>query len=413
MERERRPIVHVEPIGIDLELQPGETIIEAAWRYGYSWPTVCYGQAECTLCHVEVLSGDEHLTPVDDEEREVLEQRLPGAGRRDLTRIRSRVPSSGHRPRHRAQTRRPARRGVVAMTEKKCIDRTLRGGRSRRGARGPRSPAPPRPLAGGPGQRDRSLRSAAHLPRVVRADMARRLRLRAVEAEMNELPHWRVELDGQPVHFVRVPGQGPAPIPLVLTHGYPWSWWDYRKVIGPLADPASHGGDASDAFDVIVPSLPGYGFSTPMRRGGIGAKATAGLWVKLVREILGLGPFVTAGGDWGAVLSIMLETPVPRRPARRVRHAPELRARAMEPIRGVRVGRPRARRACLVRAGVAPRRRVRAGRSCAPTGTCPRRKPTRTPEPTRPSRPGRDHRRSSTLGRHGRRRRECVHASRS
>lgn len=129
---------------------------------------------------------------------------------------------------------------------------------------------------------------------------------RAVEAEMNELSHWRVEIDGQPVHFVRVPGEGPAPIPLVLTHGYPWSWWDYRKVIGPLADPASHGGDAADAFDVIVPSLPGYGFSTPMRPGGIGAKATAGLWVKLVREVLGLGPFVTAGGDWGAVLSIML-----------------------------------------------------------------------------------------------------------
>ena len=88
MEHERGAIVHVEPIGIDLELQPGETIIEAAWRHGYSWPTVCYGQAECTLCHVEVLSGEEHLTPVDDEERDALEQRLPGADGRDLTRIR-------------------------------------------------------------------------------------------------------------------------------------------------------------------------------------------------------------------------------------------------------------------------------------------------------------------------------------
>ena len=88
MEQLRGPVVHVEPIGIDLELQPGETIIEAAWRHGYRWPTACYGQAECTLCHVEVLSGEEHLTPVDDEERDALEQRLPGAGRRDLTRIR-------------------------------------------------------------------------------------------------------------------------------------------------------------------------------------------------------------------------------------------------------------------------------------------------------------------------------------
>jgi ferredoxin, 2Fe-2S len=87
-EHERGPIVHVEPIGIDLELQPGETIIEAAWRHGYRWPTVCYGQADCTVCHVEVRSGEEHLTPVDDEERDALEQRLPGAGGRDLTRIR-------------------------------------------------------------------------------------------------------------------------------------------------------------------------------------------------------------------------------------------------------------------------------------------------------------------------------------
>lgn len=129
---------------------------------------------------------------------------------------------------------------------------------------------------------------------------------RAVEAEINALPNYRVELDGQVVHYVHVEGSGPDRLPLVLTHGWPWSWWDYRKVIGPLADPAAHGGDPADAFDVIVPSIPGYGFSTPMRRGGISAKATAGLWVRLVREVLGLGPFVTAGGDWGAVISIML-----------------------------------------------------------------------------------------------------------
>ena len=129
---------------------------------------------------------------------------------------------------------------------------------------------------------------------------------RSVEAEMNSLPNYRVEIDGQTVHYVHVPGKGPDPKPLVLTHGYPWSWWDYRKVIGPLSDPGAHGGDPADAFDVIVPSIPGYGFSLPMRETGIGAKATAGLWVKLVREVLGLGPFVTAGGDWGSVISIML-----------------------------------------------------------------------------------------------------------
>jgi pimeloyl-ACP methyl ester carboxylesterase len=129
---------------------------------------------------------------------------------------------------------------------------------------------------------------------------------RAVEAEMNALPNYQVTIDGQVVHYAHVPGKGPNPKPLVLTHGYPWSWWDYRKVIGPLSDPAAYGGDPADSFDVIVPSIPAYGFSTPMRDGGVTANATAGIWVKLMREVLGFGPFITAGGDWGAVISIML-----------------------------------------------------------------------------------------------------------
>lgn len=84
----RGPVVHVEPVGVDLELQPGETIIEAAWRLGYHWPTICYGQANCTMCHVEVLSGAEHLSPVEEDEHEALQHRLPGSGRRDLTQVR-------------------------------------------------------------------------------------------------------------------------------------------------------------------------------------------------------------------------------------------------------------------------------------------------------------------------------------
>ena len=105
VERERGPIVHVEPIGVDLELAPGETIIEAAWRYGYHWPTVCYGQAECTVCHVEVQSGAEHLTPVDDEERDALEHRLPGGRPTRSHADPARVPRTGNRRRHRAQER--------------------------------------------------------------------------------------------------------------------------------------------------------------------------------------------------------------------------------------------------------------------------------------------------------------------
>ncbi|OHV74366.1 ferredoxin [Pseudofrankia sp. BMG5.36] len=79
--------MRVDPLGADLPLDPGETIIEAAWRLGYYWPTTCHGQATCTVCHVEVLSGAEHLTPADDEEQEALEHRLPGARRRDLSRV--------------------------------------------------------------------------------------------------------------------------------------------------------------------------------------------------------------------------------------------------------------------------------------------------------------------------------------
>jgi ferredoxin, 2Fe-2S len=82
------PVVHVEPIGVDLALEPGETIIEAAWRLGYYWPTVCYGQARCTQCAVEVLGGEENLTPVEGDEGDALRQRLSAAGRRDLGRIR-------------------------------------------------------------------------------------------------------------------------------------------------------------------------------------------------------------------------------------------------------------------------------------------------------------------------------------
>ena len=80
--------MHVEPIGADIEIAPGETIIEAAWRLGYHWPTTCYGQATCTSCHVEVIAGDEHLSPVGDEEYDALAYRLSGSARRDMTRVR-------------------------------------------------------------------------------------------------------------------------------------------------------------------------------------------------------------------------------------------------------------------------------------------------------------------------------------
>ena len=87
---------------------------------------------------------------------------------------------------------------------------------------------------------------------------------RKAEARINAYEHYRVEVEGVPVHFMRRPGVGPNPTPLILTHGWPWTFWHWSKVVDPLADPAAHGGDPAEAFEVIVPSFPGFGFSTPL-----------------------------------------------------------------------------------------------------------------------------------------------------
>src|SRR5690242_2065018 len=81
---------------------------------------------------------------------------------------------------------------------------------------------------------------------------------RVHEAAMNRSAHHRTVVQDVPIHFLRIPGVGPEPMPLILTHGWPWSFWDFQKVIGPLTDPAAHGGDRRDAFDLVVPSLPGF-----------------------------------------------------------------------------------------------------------------------------------------------------------
>jgi len=126
---------------------------------------------------------------------------------------------------------------------------------------------------------------------------------RAVEAEMNGHEHLLVDIDGIPVHFLRARGTGPSPLPLVLTHGWPWTFWDLRHVVGPLADPAGHGGDPADSFDVIVPSLPGYGFSVPLTTTGIDIPRVAQLWDRLMRDVLGYERYGAQGGDWGAFVT--------------------------------------------------------------------------------------------------------------
>jgi pimeloyl-ACP methyl ester carboxylesterase len=128
----------------------------------------------------------------------------------------------------------------------------------------------------------------------------------AAVAAMNRWEHHRVVIDGVLIHYVRAPGVGPNPKPLILTHGWPWTFWDFKDVIGPLSDPGAHGGDPADAYDVIVPSLPGFGFSTPLRAAGIGVPQVAERWVRLMREVLGYDTFCAHGGDWGAIVTSWL-----------------------------------------------------------------------------------------------------------
>lgn len=132
---------------------------------------------------------------------------------------------------------------------------------------------------------------------------------RLQEEEINRFTHYRVELaPGVPIHFIRQVGKGPHPLPIILSHGWPWTFWDWHQLIGPLSDPASYGGDPKDAFDVIVPSLPGFGLSTPLEASGITAPVVADLWYQLMHEVLGYDSFAAAGGDWGSFVTWELGT---------------------------------------------------------------------------------------------------------
>lgn len=121
---------------------------------------------------------------------------------------------------------------------------------------------------------------------------------RATEARLNELPQYRTEIDGLGIHFVHVRSPHEAALPLVLTHGWPGSIVEFLKVIGPLTDPTAHGGDAADAFHVVCPSLPGYGFSDKPSQPGWNVQRIARAWTQLMAR-LGYERYGAQGGDWG------------------------------------------------------------------------------------------------------------------
>jgi pimeloyl-ACP methyl ester carboxylesterase len=126
---------------------------------------------------------------------------------------------------------------------------------------------------------------------------------RAEEKRLNGLPQFKATVDGQEIHFVHLRGNGPAPLPLIVTHGWPGSFAEMEKVIPLLVDPRAHGGDPADAFHVVVPSLPGYGFSPAPTASGVSSRRIAELWPGLMAE-LGYARFALQGGDIGAGVSV-------------------------------------------------------------------------------------------------------------
>ena len=128
---------------------------------------------------------------------------------------------------------------------------------------------------------------------------------REAETELNRYPSYKADVDGMDIHFVHVIGEAGGRRPLLLTHGWPGSVFEFWDAIGPLAYPSKHGGKAEDAFDLIIPSLPGYGFSekpaSPM-----GQRATANLWNTLMQDVLGYETYLAQGGDWGGLVTSWL-----------------------------------------------------------------------------------------------------------
>jgi pimeloyl-ACP methyl ester carboxylesterase len=123
-----------------------------------------------------------------------------------------------------------------------------------------------------------------------------------VEARLNAFPQFITEIDGLDIHFIHVKSPEENALPLIITHGWPGSVVEMLNVIGPLSDPTAHGGDAEDAFDVVVPSIPGYGFSAKPTATGWDPVHIADAWITLMKR-LGYTRFVAQGGDWGAQIT--------------------------------------------------------------------------------------------------------------
>lgn len=136
---------------------------------------------------------------------------------------------------------------------------------------------------------------------------------RTIERQLNAIPQFRAQVNGFGLHFLHVRGRGPKPLPLLLSHGFPDSFLRMIKLIPLLTDPAAHGGDAADAFDVIVPSLPGFGFSDKPSVRGFTVDRIAALFDELMTSTLGYARYAAHGGDWGSVITERLALSHPQK----------------------------------------------------------------------------------------------------
>jgi epoxide hydrolase len=128
---------------------------------------------------------------------------------------------------------------------------------------------------------------------------------RRLESELNRFPQFLTTIDGLDIHFIHVRSKNPDAMPLILTHGWPGSVVEFLKLIGPLTDPVAFGGDAADSFDVVIPSLPGFGFSQKPTEPGWNVSRIASAWAELMKR-LGYTRWAAQGGDWGAVVTTAL-----------------------------------------------------------------------------------------------------------
>jgi pimeloyl-ACP methyl ester carboxylesterase len=133
---------------------------------------------------------------------------------------------------------------------------------------------------------------------------------RKAEAKLNALPQFVTTIDGVDIHFIHVRSKHPNALPVIITHGWPGSVFELLKVIGPLTDPTAYGGRAEDAFDVVIPSIPGYGFSGKPTGTGWDPDHIAQVWAELMKR-LGYTRYVAQGGDWGAPISSAMARQAP------------------------------------------------------------------------------------------------------